>query len=89
MNINKNQYTFTLNALLKNPIQDGNYNFTSKMFVKDFNYATTSEETITIYNSTVTDINSIELINLPEQSGSEGYYFMRVPTNCVDEFMRI
>ena len=88
--INKDERTLDLYAKMNNPAISGNFNFSAKMLLTNgYNYALTPVQNISIYNNTPSPINSIELFNLPQQSGSEAYYIMRVPSSALNESMDI
>lgn len=54
---------------MHNPITDGNYFFSAAVSIGSFVYATTENETIKIIENSVGEINSMELTNMPSQSG--------------------
>ena len=89
ISINKNQYSLVLNARLKNPVLNANYNFTADLFIQSYKYANTGKQTVAIYKNAVKPINSLSLVNSPQQSASDAYYMLRVPSYALDDVMQI
>lgn len=87
--INKNEKTIGINIILNNPTATGLYSFSANMTSANFTYATTNTDNISIYDGVPSIIQSMELVNLPKESGVESYYFLRVPTSAINSSLEI
>lgn len=62
----------------------GGYSFSANFTVNNYTYAVTPPNNLTIYDGSVANIPSIELINMPQESAVDSYYFLRVPTSSIN-----
>lgn len=69
MVINKNEKTVGINIILNNPTTTGVYSFSANMTSANYTYALTNLDNISIYDGIPSVMQSLELVNLPKESG--------------------
>lgn len=55
---------------MANPIATGSYQFVATLSVANYTYGYTTTDNVTIYDGVPSQMQSVELVNLPKESGA-------------------